>query len=90
MWLLIAQLTGREIKDDMEPMHNGATACITPLCMTFSMAVFWTDGLTMVHQHPPYHYPGHHHVFVLLLQTTLYGAKSRVKCLHTIITTTMS
>lgn len=27
MWLLIAQLTGREIKDYMEPMHNGATAC---------------------------------------------------------------
>jgi len=30
MWLLIAQLTGRELKDDLEPMSNGATECITP------------------------------------------------------------
>ena len=59
-----------------------------PLCMTILMTVFWTDGLAMVHQHPPCHYPGHHQVFVLLHQTTLYGAKSRDKCLHTTITTT--
>jgi hypothetical protein len=89
MWLVIAQLTGRELKDDMEPMHNGAIACITPPCMRFLMTVFWTDGLAMVHQHPPRHYPGHHQVFVLLHQT-LYAAKSRDKCLHTTITTTMS
>jgi hypothetical protein len=88
--VLIAQLTGRELEDVMEPMHNGATAFITPPCITFLTTVFWTDGLATVHQHPPRYYPGHHQVFVLLYQTTLYGAKSRDMCLHTTITTTMS
>lgn len=58
-----------------------------PLWVTFWTNIIWTAGLAVVHQHLLSHYPGHHIVLILPHQTTLCGALSRKKWLHTAITT---
>jgi hypothetical protein len=56
------------------------------LHVTFGANIFWAAGLAMVHQHLPWHYPGHYVILTSPHQTTLSGPLSRGKWLCTAIT----
>jgi hypothetical protein len=71
-------------------MHCWTLSWILQPAQKFSSpmsAQFIAVPMAVVHQYLPSHYPSHHIVPILLHQTTLCGALSRKKWLHTTITT---